>query len=168
MTKDKKKNKKGKKPWPKLSYDFHEIHKLARAVIAINPYMQDRSVDGMAKSIEDTIAMAKSIEDTIVRAFNDRRWFVATAGWFAIFDRWEEATFVDLYVSAEMTFKKLQTHGLTRYLPPAERAEAAKRAIASRGEGCGYDDDGCSRQLSTTFPDVTTKPSHTYWPRGPQ
>ena len=108
MAKDKKKNKKGKKHWPKLTYDFQEIHKVARAVIAINPYM--------AK--ETSYAMAKSIENTIVRAFNDRKWFVATAGWFAIFDRWEESTFVDFYVSAEMTFNKLQIHGLTHYLPP--------------------------------------------------
>lgn len=148
VTKKNKKNKKGKKVWAPLSYDFQEIHKVARAVVAINPYMGRTSSD----------AMAKDIEKTIVRAFNDRNWFVATAGWFAIFDRWEDNTFVDLYVSAEMTFNKLQTHGLTPYLPPAERAEAAKAAMASRGHV----------EQSTAFNEVVSQPSHTYWPHGPQ
>lgn len=98
MAKDKKKNKKEKKARPPLSYSFADIRDLARSVIAINPHMRERSSDDLAKSIERTIN----------RAFNDGSWFVATAGWFALFDRWEENTFVDLYLSAEMVSKKLR------------------------------------------------------------
>ena len=111
--KDKKKNKKcviptgpgvwagrsgEKRVWrPALFYKMEDIENLARTIIAVNPFMKDRTVD----------AMTSSILETIKRTFNENCSFVSTAGWFCLFDEWEENTFVDLYVTASMVNDKL-------------------------------------------------------------
>jgi hypothetical protein len=100
MSKDKKKNKKDKKVRvrPPLSYEMNDIVNLARTIITVNPYMKNRSLDGMTDSIMDTIT----------RAFNEGAWWTSTAGYFCYFDEWDENTFVEFYVCADMAHNKLQ------------------------------------------------------------
>lgn len=102
MSKDKKKDKKNKKnqPFPPLDYSLEEIENLARTIIAINPHMRNRTVDEMTKTIIEVVK----------RCHENRCWFVSTAGWTAILDVWEENTFVDFTVNADMVHSKLRKH----------------------------------------------------------
>lgn len=115
MSKDKKDKKKNKKARPPLDYSMEEVQNLARTIIAINPHMRNETVDGLSKSIIETV----------MRAFVAPAWFVSTAGWTALFDEWEEATFVDFTVNADMVHTKLKRHvggfdPATPYIPRDE------------------------------------------------
>ena len=106
MTKDKKKKNKEKKVRvrPPLSYEMKGIVKLAKTIITVNPYMSHRTVD----------EMTLSIIDTITRAFNEGSWFTSTAGYFCLFDEWEENTFPEFYVESYMVHDKLVFNELLR------------------------------------------------------
>lgn len=80
-----------------LKYEMADVVNLARTIVTVNPAMKDRTVD----------AMAESIINTIHRAYDGGKWFVSTAGYIAIFDPWEEVTFVELYVQSDMVYNRL-------------------------------------------------------------
>jgi len=91
-----------KRVWrPELTYCKKDIVNLAETIISINPYMKDKCVD----------SMVMDIIQSITRAFQNNYSFVSTAGWFARFDEWEDITFVDLYVDADMAHKKTVMKG---------------------------------------------------------
>ncbi|AEC53174.1 hypothetical protein SCRM01_228 [Synechococcus phage S-CRM01] len=125
MSKKDKKNKTKKvRVRPPLSYNMEEVMETARTVITINPHMRDRTAKHMAESIISSVN----------RAFAENSWFVSTAGWFCLFDEWEENTFVEFYVQVDMTHKVLKeiTNSVFDKPKMVEQSTAFNEVVSSK------------------------------------
>lgn len=95
----KKKNKKNKKTKvrPPLKYKYKDVVQLAQSIIAVNPYMKNRTSSELTESIINAVECAYNSDST----------YVSTGGWIAIFDEWEDFTYVEFYIQSNMVYDRI-------------------------------------------------------------
>jgi hypothetical protein len=77
--------------------EIENLEETARVILRTNPAME---------KMHSLTSMMESMRDIIIRVVKEGNSnFVATAGWLALIDEWEETIYVQLYVSSKFAHK---------------------------------------------------------------